>query len=146
MVQYLFERAGADAHKADDKGFSPLYVAIIDQRLRQLTGRDIPFGGIMVMFVGDFVQGGPVLQTHFPSAAMEIATGKNVKKQSTTRPGTWTYRGVKLLTDGFNCYKCKCQKRSQDDSNLQSMLSRMHSGESIALSDLDHMKYFFAQF
>jgi hypothetical protein len=49
---------------------SPTHLATIDARLRQLTGVDLPYGGIGIILMGDFMQNLPVKQTSFGTAVM----------------------------------------------------------------------------
>ena len=48
-------------------------IALLDYRLRQLTGCDERFGGLSVLFAGDFNQLGPVKKTFLPKDMMTWA-------------------------------------------------------------------------
>ena len=49
-------------------------IAILNYRMQQVMGNTLPFGGIPVLFVGDFNQLGPVKKTFIPSSMMMWAT------------------------------------------------------------------------
>jgi hypothetical protein len=52
--------------------FSPEMVCHLDIRLRQVTGIDKPFGGLIVLMVGDFGQLGPVEASPIPNAVVNL--------------------------------------------------------------------------
>jgi hypothetical protein len=52
--------------------FSPEMISLLDIRLRQVTGKDRPFGGLIVLMVGDFGQLGPVEATAIPNAVVDL--------------------------------------------------------------------------
>ena len=52
--------------------FSPEMLCHLDIRLRQLTKVDKPFGGLIVLMVGDFGQLGPVEASSIPSAVVNL--------------------------------------------------------------------------
>ena len=49
-------------------------IALLDYRLRQLTKCDESFGGLLVLFAGDFNQLGPVQKIFLPKDMMTWAT------------------------------------------------------------------------
>ena len=51
-------------------------IAIIHKRLQKAVNNNLPFGGIPVVFVGDFNQLGPVKKTFIPQDMMKWATRK----------------------------------------------------------------------
>jgi hypothetical protein len=52
--------------------FSPQMLCFLDIRLRQVTGIDRPFGGLIVLMVGDFGQLGPVLAPAIPNSVVDL--------------------------------------------------------------------------
>ena len=118
--------------------FSPNYLAIIDQRLRERTGNNVPFGGIMMILSGDFVQMKPVQVSNFISSMMRVADGRGKKENSVVATGTVCRRGVDLMMQ-FKCLQLTKQQRSKDDVHT-SMLHRLHQGQSLLQSDLERFK------
>jgi hypothetical protein len=121
--------------------FSPLYLATIDQRLRQVTCRpDTPFGGIMIWLVGDFMQAKAIQQKHFPTGMMEVATETEEKPSSDFAVGTMSRQGIELFRT-FNCHQLAKHNRTKDP-RLRSCITQMHDGESMRFSDLKNIKLF----
>jgi hypothetical protein len=53
--------------------FSPEMICLLDTRLRQVTGTDKPFGGLIVLMVGDFGQLAPVDASAIPNAVVNCS-------------------------------------------------------------------------
>ena len=115
--------------------FSPQLLAVLDKHLHQVTGHDIPFGGIMIWLVGDFMQAKPVLQLNFPASMMEVATGACNKPKSKLHIGTMSQQGVELFQT-FCCYQLKKHQRTKDDTKISDLITRMHNGKSLYTHDL----------
>ena len=58
------------------------HIAAIDMRLRELTGREEPFGGIAVIFFGDFSQMGPCGGGLIPATLINLARLKRDQSSS----------------------------------------------------------------
>jgi hypothetical protein len=52
--------------------FSPEMLCLLDIRLQQVTKNDTPFGGLIVLMVGDFGQLGPVEASSIPNAVVKL--------------------------------------------------------------------------
>jgi ATP-dependent DNA helicase PIF1 len=49
-------------------------IALLHHRLQQVMDNKLPFGGLPIVFVGDFNQLGPVRKTFIPSSMTHWAT------------------------------------------------------------------------
>ena len=56
-------------------------IALLDLRLRQLSGVDAPFGGMPIILAGDFNQLGPVMKTFLPRDMMTYAKRLHLTKR-----------------------------------------------------------------
>ena len=119
--------------------FSPLYLATVDKRLRQVTCQpDTPFGGIMIWLVGDFMQAKAIQQKHFPTGMMGIATETEDKPSADFAVGTMSRQGLELFRE-FDCYQLAKHNRTKDP-RLADLITRMHDGGSMKFSDLKNIK------
>lgn len=123
--------------------FSPLYLAIIDHRLREVTNQDRPFGGIMIWLVGDFMQSKAIRQKYFFTGMLEVATetepaSETAKLSRDFALGTTSRKGIHLFSD-FRCHKLTSHNRIKD-SALCSLIDRMHNGQSMEVEDLHRIK------
>ena len=64
-------------------------IAILDERLKQVMGEyNLPFGGVAIMFVGDFFQMKPVGEETIPTSMMHMARRWLHAEQATTTRNT----------------------------------------------------------
>jgi ATP-dependent DNA helicase PIF1 len=112
-------------------GLATLYD--IDQRLRVLRGfPEKPFGGLpVVVFTGDFLQFGPVLQKSLLCDFQRIAAAATSAKPSCrATERRWKEMEAKKLWGRFtNVVMLEEQKRAQGDTYLLGLLERLREGK-----------------
>jgi len=138
MLKYDWSRVAA-IMVDEISTFSPNYLAIIDHRLREATKTDLPFGGLMMILCGDWVQMKPVQVSNFISSMMSVADGRAKKGNSKFATGTVARRGVDLMMK-FGCLMLEKQQRAKGDVKHADMIHRLHDGNQLSFSDLKRMK------
>ena len=83
------------------------YLTLVDEFLRRARKQDIPFGGIQMVFLGDFLQLPPVTQVTIPQFAFETDVWKEMDVK------------IHMLTKSFR----------QDDQWFVDLLQKVRMGE-----------------
>ena len=149
--------------------FSPEMISLLDYRLRQITeNHDEPFGGLLVLFVGDFGQLGAVLATAIPVGVMDshafrqkrMQNMQDIKSQSgqtasphdqyfsssVTSEKFERYRqhhpftvGVDRMTE-FKWYNITKQQRAKNDVKHLQFVEKMYHGKKLVFGDFNNYK------
>ena len=100
--------------------FSAIGVSHIHQRLCQLTGSSEPFGGLPILFSGDFRQIDPVGGIPLFQDAL-FYDGLDMSKPSAI--------GTKLITEEFKCMRINEQKRCEEDPVHAAQVAHLGAGK-----------------
>ena len=90
---------------------SPSLLGMMDERLKQVLGCDLPFGGMSVIALGDFYQLQPCGGSAFFTAIMNLCTGD----RTLGKPDSYEVVGTQLFKT-FKLYELKTQMRAREDS------------------------------
>ena len=90
---------------------SPSLLGMMDERLKQVVGCDLPFGGMSVIALGDFYQLQPCGGSAFFTAIMSLCTGE----RALGKPDSYEVVGTQLFKM-FKLYELNTQMRAREDS------------------------------
>jgi hypothetical protein len=107
------------------------WIATLDRRLRQATGLDAHFGGVMCIFGGDFHQIESMSGTGVPKGMMLFAEKND---QCVTKIGTSAHAGC-LLVKEMKCLQLVDIVRSKDPTHTD-FVDRMSDGNPPSMEDL----------
>ena len=109
---------------------SPLMLGTLDIRMRQANENlDKPFGGIPVLFVGDFSQLPPVIGDSLTKGLFKMMKGEHIIEK-------WVWqRGCNIFKQSQWFHLTK-QQRSNDNEHIQ-VLTKMGKGKRISFDDLN---------
>jgi hypothetical protein len=117
------------------------WMRYLDRRLRQASSvPNIPFGGILVVFTGDFMQLPCTAGTPFPSSMMNYAT--QIKSQATRQPDAHTnlasndYLFCAMFHQYAQCFIMNQVVRSANDPEYTKFITNMALGGSPKLDDI----------
>jgi hypothetical protein len=105
-MRHLVQASKLAVLVVDEFGTIPAFwVKLLELRLRELTGVDKPFGGILVVFTGDHSQmvpkGGPSIAKSMMKYAYACSRTRNKDKESSARRmlegELWEYQGCQLI-------------------------------------------------
>ena len=92
--------------------FSPEMIHRMDMCLRQITGIDKPFGGLIILMLGDFGQLGPVEATSIPTAVVDFCqyASSEDKNKYVSKEITRLKNKMKNQKNNSNNYPSKSRK------------------------------------
>ena len=122
----------------------PATLAVINLRLQQIKNNKRHFGGLNVIFVGDFMQLPPTARISFPELLCHMAVKKystsdvtstvSKSKKGLLKPNSLSCIGCNLFTL-FKRYHLVTQQRAKDDPEHFDFIIRLSNGEPIDLSN-----------
>ena len=121
-------------------------IALLDSRLQQIFNNKLPFGGVPIIFAGDFNQNGPVQKTFIPDDMIKLALCQQQIKQNIqfqhakkstnkkTKPQTpkkiTSVKAAKTFKKAQNKMKQKQKEISKDEQQANKVkqfhLSKLH--------------------
>ena len=112
--------------------FTSFLLAVLDHRLRQArtSSKDLPFGKVSILLMGDFMQLPPVGGTPLYAGALKRAM--NPEKFPLDTPFS---KGVDLFNQ-FTLTTLTQQQRCKSDQVHTDMVQKMSQGEDLSQKDL----------
>ena len=112
--------------------FTPVWLSVLNARLQQAMGNNKPFGGIVMIFMGDFMQIPPVAGYSIPRAMIKFAqligsqensSGDNLKIYNSKH----MFQGCLLLSK-FKCTRLEQIVRSINDPEYSAFTASIAKG------------------